>query len=159
MTEQPPFCLACGFALCKTPWSLFPDLRSLTCTHCGGIRRRQCDAEASEHAVAELFKEVLALMLWPLVAIALIAIAVCLAYPAHADQDAQERMQYGRELRQQQIDQAAAASMAEGAPASPRCYQVRRHGQAAVCISREEWGRMHEADQPVVVVAKRGSRL
>lgn len=89
----------------------------------------------------------------------LAAVAVLLVWAIIAALSIEARADGLGQLKQDLVEQAAATAAAEGPTDDVPCYQVRRHGQTAVCITLEEWRRMHRDDRTALPPYRVGMRL
>ena len=133
---------------------------SRCCLECGqsfqaGERRLYCPTCTREPTVADA--------IWATLGFALLAVVVAcfvafvFAPPTvFADENGAAVLQ---QLHEDIIAQAKAQSMAEGKPGPVPCYQVRRHGAAAVCITLDEWKRQHAEDRTAMPEERVGMRL
>mgnify|MGYP005813116211 CR=1 FL=1 len=136
-------CLACGHEI-RRGGAPFVDLRQLQCTVCGGFGTR---IEPDRYQAVGRF-----MIWWAIVLLVVMAIVGILAIRnAPADE-------LGK-LMQDMQQQAAAVSKAEGAPAAVQCFQVRVRGNTAVCITLEQWKRMHQDDRTALPEYRVGMRL
>ena len=143
---------------------------SRVCTNCGGeldrvapgavlttVKRLYC-RRCREPEEGSLRAVLVSVSWWVVVLAAVFAVAWLLdaRKPVQADENGAAVLQ---QLHEDIVAQARAQSIADGKPGAVPCFQIRRHGSTAICITLDEWKRQHAEDRTAMPEERVGMRL